>query len=83
MSSVVENLRNSRGSGFFDVSQNNFGPRQSSILETKNTFRSLQDDEDCFDTEHGPWEKEMLMLRKFYKTNSHPPDDVFFHGQNN
>ncbi|MFS7919713.1 hypothetical protein Hanom_Chr03g00215931 [Helianthus anomalus] len=53
-----------------------FGPRQDPLVETKNAFGSLQED-DCFDTEHGLWEKEMLMVRKFYETNTQPPDEVF------
>ncbi|MFS7994561.1 hypothetical protein Hanom_Chr12g01107501 [Helianthus anomalus] len=74
---LSENKAQRKGSGYFDVSQNNFGSRQSPILETKNTFGKLQDEEDCFDTEHGLWEKEMLMVRKYYETNTHPPDDAF------
>ncbi|KAM0060980.1 hypothetical protein Hdeb2414_s0004g00130571 [Helianthus debilis subsp. tardiflorus] len=78
MKAMVENLREIwRGSGFFDISQNNFRPRQSTLVETKNSFDTLQNEEDCFDTEHGLWEKEMVMVRKFYETNTKPPDDVF------
>ncbi|KAJ0771216.1 hypothetical protein HanPI659440_Chr07g0266501 [Helianthus annuus] len=75
---MVDNLQEkSRGSGFFDVSQNNFGPRQSPVLETKNSFGKLQDEEECYDTEFGLWEKEMLLVRKFYEADTCPPDDVF------
>ncbi|MFS7916645.1 hypothetical protein Hanom_Chr03g00179741 [Helianthus anomalus] len=66
-----------KGSGYFDVSRQNFLPRVSPIVETKNAFDTLQNEEDCFDTEHGLWENEMLMVRKFYETNTQPPDDVF------
>ncbi|MFS7969647.1 hypothetical protein Hanom_Chr09g00811631 [Helianthus anomalus] len=56
MMSMVDNLsERSKGSGFFDVSKNNFGPRQSPILETKNMFGKLQDEEECFDTEYVLW----------------------------
>ncbi|KAJ0869919.1 hypothetical protein HanRHA438_Chr11g0494401 [Helianthus annuus] len=65
------------GSGFYDISRNNFGSRQSPTLETKNSFDTLQNEEDCFDTEHGLWEKDMLKVRKFYETNTQPSDDVF------
>ncbi|MFS7996540.1 hypothetical protein Hanom_Chr12g01131131 [Helianthus anomalus] len=73
----LQNEAQRKGSGFFDVSKNSFGPRQCPSLETKNSFESLQVEEDCFDTEHGLWEKEMLMVRKFYETDTQPPDDVF------
>ncbi|MFS7999088.1 hypothetical protein Hanom_Chr12g01161871 [Helianthus anomalus] len=56
-----------KGSGFFDVSQNNFGPQVSPIVETKNSFGKLQDEEECFDTEYGLWEKDMLLVRKFMR----------------
>ncbi|MFS8023776.1 hypothetical protein Hanom_Chr16g01455511 [Helianthus anomalus] len=78
--SCIQKLQNEtkrKGSGFFDVSKNMFGPRESPKVETKNAFGSLQDDEDCFDTEQGLWEKEMLLVRKFYETNTQPPNDVF------
>ncbi|MFS7961355.1 hypothetical protein Hanom_Chr08g00714001 [Helianthus anomalus] len=66
MTSMVDNLREKdKGSGFFDVSKNTFGPRKSPNLEVKNTFDALQNEEDCFDTEHELWEKDMLMVRKF------------------
>ncbi|MFS7954812.1 hypothetical protein Hanom_Chr07g00635041 [Helianthus anomalus] len=68
---MVDNLREkSRGCGFFDVSQNNFGPRQNKLVETKSSFGKLQDEEDCFDTEHGLCEKDMLIVRKFFETNT-------------
>ncbi|MFS8034923.1 hypothetical protein Hanom_Chr17g01586931 [Helianthus anomalus] len=78
MKSMIDNLsEKSKGSGFFDVSLNNFGHRKSPNLEVKNTFDAIQNDEDCFDIEYGLWEKDMLMVRKFYETNTPPSDDVF------
>ncbi|MFS8019152.1 hypothetical protein Hanom_Chr15g01400501 [Helianthus anomalus] len=65
------------GKWFFDISKSSFGPRESPRVETKNSFDTLQNEEDCFDTDHGLWEKDMLMVRKFYETNTQPSDDVF------
>ncbi|MFS7999396.1 hypothetical protein Hanom_Chr12g01165631 [Helianthus anomalus] len=45
MKAMVDNLREkARGSGFFDVSQNSFRPRQSMLFETKNSFGKLQNE---------------------------------------
>ncbi|MFS7894741.1 hypothetical protein Hanom_Chr09g00848991 [Helianthus anomalus] len=74
---LTQNMGQRKGSGFFDVSSQNFGPRVSPTVETKNNFDTLQNEEDCFDTEHGLWEKEMLMVRKFYEINTQSPDNVF------
>ncbi|MFS7920106.1 hypothetical protein Hanom_Chr03g00220451 [Helianthus anomalus] len=74
---LMEVKRPKNGSGFYDVSRNNFGPRQSPTFETKNSFDTLRNEEDCFDTEHGLWEKDMLMVRKYYEMNTQPSDDVF------
>ncbi|MFS7958689.1 hypothetical protein Hanom_Chr08g00681721 [Helianthus anomalus] len=75
---MIDNLREkSRGSGFFDITQNYLGPQKSTLVETKNSFDKLQDEEECFDTEYGLWEKELLLVRKFYETNTCPPFDVY------
>ncbi|MFS8013783.1 hypothetical protein Hanom_Chr15g01337161 [Helianthus anomalus] len=73
----LQNEAQRKGSGFFDISRNSIGSRGSPTVETKNSFGTLQDVEDCFDTEYGLWEKDMLMVRKFYETHTQPSDDVF------
>ncbi|KAF5821978.1 hypothetical protein HanXRQr2_Chr01g0021101 [Helianthus annuus] len=61
-----------KGSGFFDVSKNVFGPGPSPNVNTKNSFGTLQDEEDCFDTDLGLWEHEIEMVKKFVETSTRP-----------
>ncbi|MFS8013827.1 hypothetical protein Hanom_Chr15g01337621 [Helianthus anomalus] len=69
---LIENKGPKNGSGYFDVSKQTFGlgPRQG--LNTKNSFGSLRDTEDCFDTETGLWENEIEVVKKFVESNTRP-----------
>ncbi|KAJ0490420.1 hypothetical protein HanHA300_Chr12g0455251 [Helianthus annuus] len=61
-----------KGSGYFDVSRNVSGPGPSPNVNTKNSFGTLRDEKDCFDTDLGMWEREIEMVKKFVETNTRP-----------
>ncbi|KAJ0698737.1 hypothetical protein HanOQP8_Chr10g0347951 [Helianthus annuus] len=69
---LIENKGPKHGSGFFDVSKQNFGLGPRQIVNTKNSFGSLCDTEDCFDTELGLWENEIEVVKKFVESNTRP-----------
>ncbi|MFS7956786.1 hypothetical protein Hanom_Chr07g00658611 [Helianthus anomalus] len=62
----------SKGSGFFDVSKQDFGLGPSQNINTKNSFDSLRDVEDCFDTDLGLWENEIKVIKKFVDSDIRP-----------
>ncbi|KAJ0436324.1 hypothetical protein HanHA300_Chr16g0589491 [Helianthus annuus] len=66
-----QNVR-SKGSGFFDVSKQDFGLGPSLSVNVKNSFGSLRDEEDCFDTDLGLWENEIEVVKKFVESNTRP-----------
>ncbi|KAJ0879940.1 hypothetical protein HanRHA438_Chr10g0457281 [Helianthus annuus] len=57
-----------KGSGYFDVSRQAFGPGSS----PKNSFGNLRDEEECFDAELGMWEHEIEVLKSFVETSTRP-----------
>ncbi|KAM0007323.1 hypothetical protein Hdeb2414_s0144g00812601 [Helianthus debilis subsp. tardiflorus] len=62
----------SKGSGFFVVSKQAFGLGPSPNVNTKNSFGTLRDEEDCFDTELGLSELEIEVVKKFVETSTRP-----------
>ncbi|KAJ0950213.1 hypothetical protein HanPSC8_Chr02g0045541 [Helianthus annuus] len=62
----------SKGSGFFDVSKQTFGAGPSQIVNTKNSFRTLRDEEECFDTDLGLWDHEIDVVKKFVDSRTRP-----------
>ncbi|KAJ0751608.1 hypothetical protein HanLR1_Chr05g0195241 [Helianthus annuus] len=60
------------GSGFFDVSKNEFGTQLGSSYKTSNSFGTLRDEEECFDTEIGLWENEISVVKKYVESNTRP-----------
>ncbi|KAJ0522189.1 hypothetical protein HanIR_Chr10g0479641 [Helianthus annuus] len=57
-----------KGSGYFDVSRQAFGPGSS----PKNSFGNLRDEEECFDAEVGMWEHEIEVVKEFVETSTRP-----------
>ncbi|MFS8013786.1 hypothetical protein Hanom_Chr15g01337191 [Helianthus anomalus] len=62
----------SKGSGFFDVSKQDSGLGPTQVVNTKNSFGSLCDEVDCFDTDLGLWENEIEIVKKFVESNTCP-----------
>ncbi|MFS7908562.1 hypothetical protein Hanom_Chr01g00084611 [Helianthus anomalus] len=62
----------SKGSGFFDVTKQAFESGPSPNVSTKNSFGTLRDEEECFDTELGLWENEVEVVKKFVESNTRP-----------
>ncbi|MFS8004259.1 hypothetical protein Hanom_Chr13g01223621 [Helianthus anomalus] len=60
----------SYGSGFFDVSKSEFGSQIGPSCKTTNSFGTLRDVEECFDTDVGLWEHEIEMAKKFVETST-------------
>ncbi|KAJ0532525.1 hypothetical protein HanRHA438_Chr09g0380391 [Helianthus annuus] len=58
--------------GYFDLSKRDFGHGPSSNVSTKNSFGTLCDEEECFDTDLGLWEHEIEMVKKFVESNTRP-----------
>ncbi|KAJ0657449.1 hypothetical protein Hdeb2414_s0023g00635381 [Helianthus debilis subsp. tardiflorus] len=58
-----------KGSGYFDVSKQDFGPGPSSNISTKNSFGTLLDEEECYDTELGLWGHEINMVKKYVEAS--------------
>ncbi|MFS8013817.1 hypothetical protein Hanom_Chr15g01337521 [Helianthus anomalus] len=48
------------------------GPGPNPNVNTSNSFGALRDDEDCFDTDVGLWEKEIEIVKKYVESNTHP-----------
>ncbi|MFS7937524.1 hypothetical protein Hanom_Chr05g00428621 [Helianthus anomalus] len=61
-----------KGSGFFDISKQAFGSGPSPNVSTKNSFGTLRDEEECFDTDLGLWENEIEVVKKFVDSNIRP-----------
>ncbi|MFS7969329.1 hypothetical protein Hanom_Chr09g00807901 [Helianthus anomalus] len=61
-----------KGSGFFDVTKQDFGHGPSLNINTKNSFGTLRDEEACFDTEIGLWENEIEVVKKYVDSNTRP-----------
>ncbi|KAJ0719352.1 hypothetical protein HanLR1_Chr08g0280761 [Helianthus annuus] len=64
--------KKTNGSGFYDVSKNVFGSQVGPTCNTTNSFGTLRDEEDCFDTDLGMWEHEIEMVKKFVETSTRP-----------
>ncbi|KAM0039816.1 hypothetical protein Hdeb2414_s0012g00386431 [Helianthus debilis subsp. tardiflorus] len=60
------------GSGFYDVSKNDFGTQLGPSCKTTNSFGTLRDEEECFDTDIGLWEHEIEKVKKFVETSTRP-----------
>ncbi|MFS8006708.1 hypothetical protein Hanom_Chr14g01252371 [Helianthus anomalus] len=60
------------GSGFYDVSKNDFGSQSGPSCKTTNSFGVLRDEEECFDTDLGLWEHEIEKVKKFVETSTRP-----------
>ncbi|MFS7973153.1 hypothetical protein Hanom_Chr09g00853241 [Helianthus anomalus] len=69
---VMGQAMKSKGSGFFDISKQEFGYGPSQNVNTKNSFGSLRDEEECFDTDLGLWENEIVVVKKFVDSNIRP-----------
>ncbi|KAJ0698738.1 hypothetical protein HanOQP8_Chr10g0347961 [Helianthus annuus] len=69
---VIGQAMKSKGSGFFDVSKQDFGLGPKQVVNTKNSFGSLCDEDDCFDTDLGLWENEIEIVKKFVESNTRP-----------
>ncbi|KAM0007883.1 hypothetical protein Hdeb2414_s0002g00060431 [Helianthus debilis subsp. tardiflorus] len=69
--SIVE-AQKTYGSGFFDVSKNDFGSNLGPMCNTKNSFGSLIDEEECFNTDVGLWEHEIEKVKKLVETSTRP-----------
>ncbi|KAM0057487.1 hypothetical protein Hdeb2414_s0005g00158741 [Helianthus debilis subsp. tardiflorus] len=69
---LIENTGPKIGSGYFDVSNQNFGLGPKQVVNTKNSFGSLCDEVECFDTELGLWENEIEVVIKFVESNTRP-----------
>ncbi|KAJ0929086.1 hypothetical protein HanRHA438_Chr04g0201071 [Helianthus annuus] len=52
----------------FDPNPYKFGP----TCDTTNSFGTLRDEVDCFDTELGIWEHKIEVVKKFVETNTRP-----------
>ncbi|KAJ0741219.1 hypothetical protein HanOQP8_Chr06g0225571 [Helianthus annuus] len=61
-----------KGSGFFYVSKTVFGPGSSPNVSTKNSFGTLREEEECYDTELGFWEHEIDMVKKYVEASTRP-----------
>ncbi|MFS7996178.1 hypothetical protein Hanom_Chr12g01126921 [Helianthus anomalus] len=72
LEAVVGQTMKSKGSGFFDVSKQEFGSGPSQTVNTKNSFGSLRDEEECFDTDLGLWENEIEVVKKYVESNTRP-----------
>ncbi|KAM0021155.1 hypothetical protein Hdeb2414_s0024g00647691 [Helianthus debilis subsp. tardiflorus] len=59
-------------SGFYDVSKNSFVSQSGPTCNTTNSFGTLRDEEECFDTDLGMWEHEIEMVKKFVETSTRP-----------
>ncbi|MFS7904281.1 hypothetical protein Hanom_Chr01g00034291 [Helianthus anomalus] len=66
-----------KGSGYFDVSKQVFGHGPSQNVSIKNSFGTLRDEEECFDTDPGMWEHEIEMVKKFVETSTRPKIEEF------
>ncbi|MFS7888938.1 hypothetical protein Hanom_Chr00s000002g01600861 [Helianthus anomalus] len=60
------------GSGFYDVSKNIFGSQSGPSCNITNSFGTLQDEVDCFDTHLGLWEHEIELVKKFVESSTRP-----------
>ncbi|MFS7901522.1 hypothetical protein Hanom_Chr01g00000651 [Helianthus anomalus] len=69
---LIENKSPKYGSGYFDVSKQNFGLGPKQGVCTKNSFGTLRDEEECFDTDLGLWEHEIDVVKKFVESNTRP-----------
>ncbi|KAJ0723957.1 hypothetical protein HanOQP8_Chr08g0304411 [Helianthus annuus] len=69
---LIENKSPIKGSGYFDVSRQSFGLGPKQVVNTKNSFGSLCDAEDCFDTDLGLWDNEIEVIKKFNESNTRP-----------
>ncbi|KAJ0535202.1 hypothetical protein HanRHA438_Chr09g0408941 [Helianthus annuus] len=72
LETVMGQTVKSKGSGYFDVSKQAFGPGPSSNISTKNSFGKLRDEEECYDTDLGMWEHEIEAVKKFVETSTRP-----------
>ncbi|KAM0037327.1 hypothetical protein Hdeb2414_s0014g00436811 [Helianthus debilis subsp. tardiflorus] len=61
-----------KGSGFFDISKQVLGSGPSPNVSTKNSFGTLRDEEECFDTDLGLWEHEIDVVKKFVDSQTRP-----------
>ncbi|KAJ0789042.1 hypothetical protein HanPI659440_Chr05g0198971 [Helianthus annuus] len=59
-------------SGYYDISKNSFGSQSGPTCNTKSSFGSLCDEEECFDTELGMWEHEIEVVKNFVETSIRP-----------
>ncbi|KAF5797252.1 hypothetical protein HanRHA438_Chr08g0372951 [Helianthus annuus] len=49
-----------------------FGSQAGPTCNTTNSFGTLCDEEECFDTELGMWEHELDVVKKFVETSTRP-----------
>ncbi|KAJ0555220.1 hypothetical protein HanIR_Chr07g0299591 [Helianthus annuus] len=52
--------------------KHNFGLGPKQGVSTKNSFGTLRDEEECFDTDLGLWEHEIDVVKKFVESNTRP-----------
>ncbi|KAJ0786388.1 hypothetical protein HanOQP8_Chr02g0054881 [Helianthus annuus] len=71
MDSIIK-AQKTYGSGFYDVSKNDFGSNLGPMCKTKNNFGTLINEEECFDTDIGLWEYEIEKVKKLVETSTRP-----------
>ncbi|KAM0038933.1 hypothetical protein Hdeb2414_s0012g00376281 [Helianthus debilis subsp. tardiflorus] len=69
---LIENKSPKCGSGYFDVTKQNFGLGPKQGVTTKNSFGVLRDEENCYDTELGLWDNEIEVVKNFVESNTRP-----------
>ncbi|KAJ0786389.1 hypothetical protein HanOQP8_Chr02g0054891 [Helianthus annuus] len=72
LDAVMGQATRPKGSGFFDVTKQDFGLGPSQKISVKNSFGSLRHEDDCYDTDLGLWESEIEIVKKFVESNTRP-----------